>query len=300
MEFVCGIHGVGKTCFARQMGLERALSYYSAGELINKKTEMNNSVNKKVQNIPSNQVCLLDALSEIKEKQYILDGHLCLLNGENRVERIPYDVFHRMSIDKIYIVVDFPSEIQRRLEKRDNQKWDIHFIALFQQKELGYAKWLSKKKNVPLKIIFNHKEITDCTFLEEKNIILPIKPVFADKILSGEKKYEFRKKLCSKDIDKIYIYATAPVKKIIGEVKVKNKLGMDKEALWKQTQPGAGISKEFFDAYFQKQNYACAYEIGEAMRYNVPISLESLGINYVPQSYIYVCAIGEEVLNAQP
>ena len=131
-------------------------------------------------------------------------------------------------------------------------------------------------------------------------MILPIKPVFADKILSGEKKYEFRKKLCSKDIDKIYIYATAPVKKIIGEVKVKNKLGMDKEALWKQTQLGAGISKAFFNAYFQKQNYACAYEIGEAMRYNVPISLESLGINYVPQSYIYVCAIGEEVLNAQP
>ena len=128
------------------MSLERSLSYYSAGELINKKTEMNNSVNKKVQNIPSNQVCLLDALSEIKEKQYILDGHLCLLNGESRVERIPYDVFHRMSIDKIYIVVDFPSEIQRRLEKRDNQKWDIHFIALFQQKELGYAKWLSKKR----------------------------------------------------------------------------------------------------------------------------------------------------------
>ena len=70
-----------------------------------------------------------------------------------------------------------------------------------------------------------------------RNIVLPIKPSYADKIISGEKKYEYRKRLCKDSIDKIYIYATSPVKRIIGEVKVLQKLNQKKEILWE-------ISKE--------------------------------------------------------
>ena len=39
------------------------------------------------------------------------------------------------------------------------------------------------------------------------SIILPIKPIYSDMILVGKKKYEYRKKLCRKDIEKIYIYS---------------------------------------------------------------------------------------------
>lgn len=78
-----------------------------------------------------------------------------------------------------------------------------------------------------------------------------------------------------------------PVKKIIGEVRVVKKLEMDKEELWKKTQEYSGISKEFYDKYFEKQERACAYQIGEVKRYNHPIILESQGIQSVPQAFMY-------------
>lgn len=292
MQLICGVHGVGKTVFAKKLCQKLLLEYYSASELIKKMAKREISDYKKVQHISDNQELLLAALSEMNDAQYILDGHLCLMNTQNKIERISYDIFQSMNIESIYIIVDAPEKIQHRLRNRDNQIWNLGFIASFQQEEFAYAKYLAKKMNIPLKIIYDNKEVAKCSFLEKENIILPIKPVFAEKILSGEKKYEYRKRLCKKQINKIYIYATAPVKMIIGEVWVVDKLSMDKEKLWQETQKYAGITKKFYDQYFEYQNCACAYRIGEVRQYRFPVALDSIGIEYVPQSFIYVGELG--------
>lgn len=292
VQLICGIHGVGKTVFAKKLCQKLLLKYYSASELIKETANCKISDYKKVQHISDNQRLLLKALSEMNDTKYILDGHLCLINTKNKIERISYGTFQSMNIESIYIVVDEPEKIQHRLRNRDNQIWNLGFIASFQQEEFAYAKYLAKKKNIPLKIICDNKEVGKCSFLEKENIILPIKPVFAEKILSGEKKYEYRKRLCKKKINNIYIYATAPVKMIVGEAVVVNKLNMDKEKLWKETQKHAGITKRFYDQYFEYQDYACAYKIGEVRQYRFPVALDSIGIKYVPQSFIYVCELG--------
>lgn len=288
MQLICGVHGVGKTAFAKKLCQELLLKYYSSSELIKKKAKREISEYKKAQYISDNQELLLGALSEINDTQYILDGHLCLINTENKIERISYVTFQAMNIESIYIVVDAPEKIQHRLKNRDNQIWNIGFIASFQQEEFTYAKYLTDKLNIPLKIIYDNKEVAKCSFLEKQNIILPIKPVFADQILSGEKKYEYRKRLCKKEVKKIYIYATAPIKKIIGEVGVVNKISMDKEKLWQETQKYAGVTKKFYDQYFEHQDCAYAYRLGEVKQYRFPVALDSIGIEYVPQSFIYV------------
>ena len=288
MQLVCGVHGVGKTVFAKMISQKLLIENYSASELIRKMAKREISEYKQVQHISDNQEILLEALSEIKDSDYILDGHLCLLNAHNKIERIPYSTFLAMNIDNIYLVVDEPKRILHRLKSRDNQIWDIRFITTFQQEEFEYAKYLAKKMNIPLKIICDNKEVKECSFLEKKNIVLPIKPDFAYAILSGKKKYEYRKRLCKKDVNKIYIYATAPVKMIIGEVRVIDKMSLDKAKLWEKTQMYSGITKKFYDQYFEFQGCAGAYRLGEVIQYKIPVTLESIGIEYVPQSYIYV------------
>lgn len=287
MYFVCGVQGVGKTLFSNNMSKIKSIRCYSASQLIKSKANKVISDYKKARQISNNQELLLQAIEEIKELQYILDGHLCLINGYNRIERIPIEVFEKMNIDVIYIIVDDPLKIQSRLKNRDEQRRTTRFIASFQQEEFNYARDLAEIKSIPLKIIYNNKEIEEYPSFEKDNIILPIKPIFVKKIICGEKKYEYRKKLCRKDINKIYIYATVPIKKIIGEAKVINKLKMDKEELWKQTHVYSGISKEFYDKYFEKQDYACAYQIGEIKQYDNPITLDSIGIKNVPQAFVY-------------
>lgn len=112
MQLICGVHGVGKTFFAKAHCQKKSLSYYSASELIRKMTESQICDYKKVQQVTGNQKLSLEALSKIEDKQYILDGHLCLINGQNKIERIQAGIFQKLNIECIYIVVDKPKKIQ--------------------------------------------------------------------------------------------------------------------------------------------------------------------------------------------
>lgn len=82
------------------------------------------------------------------------------------------------------------------------------------------------------------------------SILLSIKPEYVEKILSGEKRYEFRRKLCKDEIDKIYVYATRPIQKVVAEVEVTGKLEGDKEKIWEQTKVFAGTDKCGYEKYF--------------------------------------------------
>ena len=120
-------------------------------------------------------------------------------------------------------------------------------------------------------------------------ILMSIKPIFVEKILSGEKCFEYRKTLPKKDnIDKIIIYSTHPVKKVVGEVTVKNIHILEKEELWNKTKDKGGTTKEFYDLYFKDKDIAVAYELGEVKIYTPYKELKELGINFVPQSFIYL------------
>lgn len=121
-----------------------------------------------------------------------------------------------------------------------------------------------------------------------KGIILPIKSEYVKAIMEGKKKYEYRKRLCTKDIDKIYIYETAPVKKIVCAVKVVKKIGMNKEKLWDTTKDYSGISRENFNVYFAQQTNGYAYALGAIEVFEKPMNLEDFGIMYVPQGFVYV------------
>lgn len=49
-----------------------------------------------------------------------------------------------------------------------------------------------------------------------KSILLSINPQYVDKIMNGEKEYEYRKIKCKTKVDKMYIYSTIPIKKVVG------------------------------------------------------------------------------------
>ena len=57
--------------------------------------------------------------------------------------------------------------------------------------------------------------------MNKSTILISIKPEYASKILDGIKKYEYRTTK-AKNVNKMIIYATSPVKKVIGEAEVKN------------------------------------------------------------------------------
>ena len=54
--------------------------------------------------------------------------------------------------------------------------------------------------------------------------IFAIRPEYAKSILDGTKKYEYRKVACKKPIEKMLIYATAPIMQVVGEADIREVL----------------------------------------------------------------------------
>ena len=119
-------------------------------------------------------------------------------------------------------------------------------------------------------------------------ILLPIRPEYANKIIEQTKLFEYRKNICKRKIDKIVIYSTSPVKRIVAEVEVKSVLSNTPSKLWNETKQYSGISKSKYMKYFENKEKSYAYELGKIIVYKQPKLLKDFGINYYPQSYVYL------------
>ncbi len=289
MIFICGIHGVGKSYYANQMFNNDVKKVYTASQLIY--GDLYNNCDKRVDNIDMNQEKLISELQNVDRKNAVLVGHTCLVDPAGTIKRIDINYFKRMDIETIYVIVDKIECISANLMKRDNVDWQNVFLHRFQNEEVKYAEEIAKECKKTCYIIYKGRKVSGLEDVVNDGVVLPIKPIYSDMIMSGIKKYEYRKRLCKKDIEKIYIYSTSPVKKIIGEADVVDKIIMPKQDLWNCTRTFSGITEAFYNEYFKNTEYACAYKLGETKRYTKAVDLKDININYVPQSYVYMSNI---------
>lgn len=119
-------------------------------------------------------------------------------------------------------------------------------------------------------------------------ILLSINPNHVENIMNGTKRYEYRKVACKRHVDKIVIYSTNPIMRVVGEADVEDILIDNPETIWKKTQKKSGIDKHFFDQYYANRELAVAYKLKNVVKYNVPKKLKDYGINNAPQSFQYI------------
>ena len=119
-------------------------------------------------------------------------------------------------------------------------------------------------------------------------ILMSIKPEYVDKIFSGEKKYEYRKRMCKEKIDTIIVYSSHPIQKVVGELKIKQVLYDKKSIIWDKTNRYGGIAKTKYDKYYENCDYAVAYEIEKAILYDKQKDLKDFNVRTAPQSYVYI------------
>jgi len=96
-----------------------------------------------------------------------------------------------------------------------------------------------------------------------------------------------------RDVRTVLIYCTRPIGLLVAEFDIADILEDAPEALWASTAEGSGISKDFFDAYFEGRSRAYALQIGELRVFDEPISPSDWFDNFSPpQSYMYVPQAG--------
>lgn len=121
-----------------------------------------------------------------------------------------------------------------------------------------------------------------------QKLLMSINPEHVANILTGKKRFEYRKVKCRKQINSIIIYSTAPIMKVVAEVEVTGIIEGSPQSVWKQTCLAAGIDKAFYDEYYQGKSTAVAYALGHITKYSEPLRLSDFGITNAPQSFVYV------------
>ena len=119
-------------------------------------------------------------------------------------------------------------------------------------------------------------------------ILISINPQHVDKILSGVKKCEYRRTIPKRKVDKMLIYETSPIKRVVCECTLKEVKILPKMKLWEETHDISGSTIDRFSNYFRDREVAVGFIIGKIKVYNEPKELKEIGINFVPQSYIYL------------
>lgn len=121
--------------------------------------------------------------------------------------------------------------------------------------------------------------------------LLSVKPEYAEKILSGEKIYEFRRRIFKrKDVDILVIYATRPQCRVVAEARIGGIMESTPEDIWKRTNRHGGISHDRFMDYFAGRETAYAIELRSVRRFGRPRTLSEYApkVKSAPQSFIYV------------
>lgn len=124
--------------------------------------------------------------------------------------------------------------------------------------------------------------------VSNRSVILSIQPEFADKIFNHTKKYEYRKVMFSPDVKKVYVYASDPISKIIGYFTIEDILQGSPSTVWKKTSKQSGITKKYYDEYFNGHDKAYAIKIKSTKRFKKAVDPQSIIKDFrPPQNFMY-------------
>lgn len=158
---ISGVHGVGKGTFITQLEkCNMEILVLSASKLISNYHNPEDSGYKKVKDVAANQKLLVDEIKKQTDNlmiDYVLDGHISLINAHNQIETIPEGFFVNADIKTIVLIQDEPLMIEKRLKQRDGRSLSVEVIKRIQEIELEYSESLSKKYEMDLYVIKDKK-----------------------------------------------------------------------------------------------------------------------------------------------
>ncbi len=122
------------------------------------------------------------------------------------------------------------------------------------------------------------------------NVLLSIRPQYAEAIMNESKRYEFRRSLFrSSAVEHIFVYSTSPVQMVVEAFGVGRVIQDDPLNLWRMLHEHAGIEEVDFFRYFGGRNEGFAIEVRNPREFGEPIDPWEMDPDFVPpQSFRYV------------
>lgn len=120
-------------------------------------------------------------------------------------------------------------------------------------------------------------------------VLLPIKPDYALPLIEGRKKVEFRKTAFRTPPHYVVVYASSPLKRVVGFFAVSDIRVDSVDNLWRDYGEVGCITQEDFNAYYACRPSGLALEVGDVVALEEPMTLDELGLEgRPPQSFAYI------------
>jgi predicted transcriptional regulator/ribosomal protein S18 acetylase RimI-like enzyme len=122
-------------------------------------------------------------------------------------------------------------------------------------------------------------------------ILMSIKGEYVDRILSGQKCVEIRRRFSEEHKGSVaLLYATQPIGKVLGDALISEVITGHPQNIWKQFHSFIGASKEEYDNYCLNAETVSAVFLSQVSKYPHPFDWDSVmdsfvGIQRPPQSY---------------
>lgn len=123
-----------------------------------------------------------------------------------------------------------------------------------------------------------------------KAALISIRPCFVEKILSGEKRLEFRRSWAAESVDILVIYSSAPVQKIVATARVIEVIEGSPTALWDLAkEKKGGVTRQLIREYFTGKKKGFAIELSDIAEMDPPIDPKRMFDDFKPpQSFRYL------------
>jgi len=124
-------------------------------------------------------------------------------------------------------------------------------------------------------------------------ILISLKPRYADSIFGGAKTVELRKRRLNVESgSRVWIYATAPTAAIRGYARLDRIEAAIPSQLWKKLGTKTGVSREEFETYFQGCKVAYGLVLADVMEMEAALPLskirETIDNFHPPQFYCHL------------
>lgn len=121
-----------------------------------------------------------------------------------------------------------------------------------------------------------------------RDVLMSIQPVIGRRIMSGRKKYEYRRSIFRKPVNRVYLYLSSPVRKIAGYFMYQGCVEGTVREIWEATKDKSAATEAAYLEYFKNTDKAFAIPIQEFILFDTPIDPWQTPGFLPPQSFRYV------------
>lgn len=119
--------------------------------------------------------------------------------------------------------------------------------------------------------------------------LLPVQPRYADAIVRGEKRVEFRRRRFGRTVEYVVVYASSPIRAIVGFFRISAISEGCPKQIWEDFKQVGSIGRDDYFRYYAGAERAVAIGIERVCVFRSPVPLNQLSSSLrAPQSYAYL------------